>query len=73
MSEFPKFFNHVNPTKPNRVANTPADEVNLIARGYKQSETKAAQKVADETAEAAKKAEAEAAAKKAASSNSRNS
>lgn len=46
---FPKFFQHANPKLPNRVAHTPTDEVNLTARGYKQVETKAAQKVADET------------------------
>ena len=45
---FPKFMNKDG--APNRVANTPADEVNLAARGYKVSETKAAQKVADEVA-----------------------
>lgn len=45
---FPKHFHKEG--SPNRVANTPADEVNLVARGYKASETKAAQKVADESA-----------------------
>lgn len=49
-ADFPKFFSHENEKLPNRVAYTPTDEVNLTARGYKQVETKAAQKTADETA-----------------------
>jgi hypothetical protein len=74
MSDFPKFFSHVNEKLANRVAHTPTDEVNLVARGYKQVDTKAAQKAADESANT--KAEAdkkEAEAKKAAGSNPRNS
>ena len=47
---FPKFFSKDG--APNRVANTPVDQVNLEARGYKVSETKAAQKVADESQKA---------------------
>lgn len=79
MSEFPKFFSHVNEKLANRVAHTPTDEVNLVARGYKQVDTKAAEKAAAESAKAEqdaadaanKKAEAEA--RKAANSNTRNS
>lgn len=72
MSEFPKHFRHVNDKLPNRVAHTPTDEVNLVARGYKQVDVEAETKAADEAKAAAdKKAEAEA--RKAAGSNTRNS
>lgn len=50
MADFPKFYTHVNPKLPNRVAHTPADAVNLEARGYKVSETKAAEHVAEQVA-----------------------
>jgi hypothetical protein len=68
MTDFPKFFSHSNEKLANRVAHTPTDEVNLVARGYKQVDTKAADKAAEA---ATKKAEAEA--RKAAGSNSHNS
>lgn len=46
---FPKFYSHVNPKLPNRVAHTAVDAVNLEGRGYKLVETKAAEKVAAQT------------------------
>lgn len=42
---FPKFYRK---GESNRVANTPADAVNLEHRGFRLVETKAAQKVADQ-------------------------
>jgi hypothetical protein len=51
MSEFPKFYSHSNEKLANRVAHTPTDEVNLVARGYKQVDTKAADKAADDSAQ----------------------
>jgi hypothetical protein len=72
MAEFPKHFDHVNPKLPNRVAHTPADEVNLVARGYKQIDVDAQAKTVEaEKAAAEKKADAEA--RKAAASTNRNS
>lgn len=63
MSDFPKFYEHKQNDKlPNRVANTPADAVNLEARGYTAVETKAAQKTADETVKTEAKPEAKKAA-----------
>jgi hypothetical protein len=54
---FPKFYSHKNKAKPNRVAHTPTDAVNLEAAGYKLNETKGAEKTLDAVA----KADAEAA------------
>lgn len=79
MADFPKHYTHVNSKLPNRVANTPADAVNLEARGYKLVEVAEDVKVetgqnADlaEAARAAKAAEASEAAKAKANANKPN-
>jgi hypothetical protein len=53
---FPKFYSH--PSKPNRVAHTPVDAVNLESYGYKLNETKAAEKTLAEVDKANEEAKA---------------
>lgn len=65
---FPKFYSH--PSKPNRVAHTPVDAVNLESYGYKLNETKAAEKTLAEVDKA--EADAKAAQEKAAAEAAKN-